>query len=366
MERAAGTRPKAAGKSGWRAGKAGIACLSGLLLMAAALPAGAAGTDRKTTHKLTEPDRIAILRNLIAQTGFSRFNLPRGKHVVHLTAAGRVLNLKKIEQGVRNDGIAIPRGGRVQITAVHFHSHSIDFDLNGGPHTTHWYNHIQFGIGNGPMNSIPDRGRQGGGRIELRFRGPVPGLSSAELRKALSPMIEWNLRAGPALTSYHMPPRVKKAISAHHVLVGMNRIMVIAALGRTQRKYHEQNLKTGEVYTDWVYGNPPAKTTFVRLEGNRVVRVVTYYPDGHKIIRNRPEVLIVSRQNAAAASSTAADNGPRPTLRSKPTYNQPGSNPLPMPQHPIVTTPPLGSGPNNPSATSTNPNTPTSAGGIPH
>ncbi len=343
----------------------GIACAFLLLGGWAAGVSARAGTLGKA-HKLTEPDRISILRTMVAAIGFSRHSLPRGKHPIKLSSTGRILNLHEIHQQVRNSGIAIPRGGRVQITAIHFHSHSIDFDLNGGPQTSHWYNHLQFGIGNGPMNSIPNQGRIGGGRITLRFHGQVPALTTAEIRKELSPIIEWNLREGSAIARYHLPPVVRKAIHRHHVLVGMDRSMVVAALGRTQRKYHEQNVTTGEVYTDWVYGKPPAKTTFVRLEGNRVVRVVTYFPDGHRIVRDQPQVLIVQRQ---APVAPAADSGPRPSLHRHPSLKQqPESAPLPMQDRPIVTKPQIN--PNAPGATSPSsvPNNTSSdgTGTIPH
>lgn len=313
------------------------AILAALLAFAYTLPAFAIVGN---SGKLTEPQRIGMIRGIVAVVGFSRHALPRGKHVVHLASSGKITNLHKLRQNVRNDGIAIPRGGRVEITAVRFHSHSIVFDLNGGPQVTHWYDHLQFGMG-GMMQPVHQEPlRIGGGRVELRFPGTVPALSRTQLRKALSPLIEWNLRAGPAITEYHLPPAVKSAIHRHHVLVGMNRTMVVAALGRTQRKYHEQNTQTGEIYTEWVYGKPPAKTIFVRLEGNRVVRIATYYPDGRHLVRDHPEVVIARAPSSASSSAVADDSGPAPTLHRHPRPSL-GQQPVaaPMPQHPVVQAP---------------------------
>ena len=48
-----------------------------------------------------------------------------------------------------------------------------------------------------------------------------------------------------------MPPKVKEAIKAHHVLVGMNTDMVVHAKGKAPKKVRE---KDGDVeYEEWIY-----------------------------------------------------------------------------------------------------------------
>ena len=79
-----------------------------------------------------------------------------------------------------------------------------------------------------------------------------------------------------------LPPKIRDAIKAHQVLVGMNREMVMAAKGRPPKKIRE---KDGEIeYEEWIYGEPPQDVDFVRLVGDEVVRLESMKVDGEKII----------------------------------------------------------------------------------
>jgi len=48
--------------------------------------------------------------------------------------------------------------------------------------------------------------------------------------------------------------------------------MVIAALGRPEHKVRERD-PDGNDTEDWIYGDPPAKTTFVTFASGKVIRV---------------------------------------------------------------------------------------------
>ena len=69
-----------------------------------------------------------------------------------------------------------------------------------------------------------------------------------------------------------LPPQFKQAITDHEALEGMNREMVLAALGRPGRKVRERDPDGAET-EDWIYGTPPARTTFVTFSGDKVIRV---------------------------------------------------------------------------------------------
>ncbi len=300
-----------------------------LCLAAAAL----AGTNRtpqqnQRLHKLTQTGIIALLRGDIAAVGFARHNLPRGKPPMKLNPAGQLQNLHSLRQAVRNQGIGVPRGGRLQITALRFSRHTIVVDFNGGIHTTHWYNHLQFGMG-GAMNSIPKATTTvQGARAILKFPDGVPDMSAAGLKQYLNSVVDWNLQSGAAVTTYHLPPVVRHAIESHTAMVGMNRNMIIAALGRTQRKYHEQNPQTGEEYTVWVYGKPP-QNTFVKFEGGQVTQITTYEANGTRVVHNHPQIVLVgdrqvtratNRQSVGAGQSAGQQTSgqPRPSLHRHP------------------------------------------------
>jgi hypothetical protein len=55
-------------------------------------------------------------------------------------------------------------------------------------------------------------------------------------------------------------------------VLGMNHDMVLAALGRPEHKVRERT-PSGDETEDWIYGSPPARTTFVTFAGDRVVKV---------------------------------------------------------------------------------------------
>jgi hypothetical protein len=52
----------------------------------------------------------------------------------------------------------------------------------------------------------------------------------------------------------------------------MDREMVLAALGRPDRKVREKG-EDGSETEDWIYGKPPAKTIFVKFDGDKVTKV---------------------------------------------------------------------------------------------
>jgi hypothetical protein len=64
---------------------------------------------------------------------------------------------------------------------------------------------------------------------------------------------------------------LKQAILDHHVLVGMSIEMVIYAMGEPQQKIRERE---GQMpFEEWIYGESPNPVEFVRINGNRVIRV---------------------------------------------------------------------------------------------
>jgi hypothetical protein len=72
-----------------------------------------------------------------------------------------------------------------------------------------------------------------------------------------------------------LPAPVQQAIREHRAIVGMDQEMVIAALGRPEHKVRERD-EQGNETEDWIYGTPPAKTTFVTFIGEKVTRVKVF------------------------------------------------------------------------------------------
>ena len=79
-------------------------------------------------------------------------------------------------------------------------------------------------------------------------------MTAAQLRQLLSPVLDFNARNPEQAYLDTVPPKVKKAILAHYVLVGMNREMVVHAMGKPPKKDRE---KDGEVeYEEWICRTP--------------------------------------------------------------------------------------------------------------
>ena len=69
-----------------------------------------------------------------------------------------------------------------------------------------------------------------------------------------------------------LPPEFQQAIKDRMAAVGMDREMVLAAMGRPDKKVRERDAD-GNDTEDWIYGNPPEKTVFVTFIGDKVTRV---------------------------------------------------------------------------------------------
>ena len=73
----------------------------------------------------------------------------------------------------------------------------------------------------------------------------------------------------------------------HEVLVGMNREMVLKAVGQPDQKVREME---GQMpFEEWIYGQPPHEVQFVRFNGNRVIRLEIADVGQPPVIRDKDE-----------------------------------------------------------------------------
>ena len=148
-----------------------------------------------------------------------------------------------------------------------------------------------------------------------------------------------------------VPAKVKEAILAHNVLVGMNQEMVIHAKGRPPKKVREKDGETE--YEEWIYGEPPQDVDFVRIASDEVVRVETMKVGGQKILRTEKEVVLERPDRDQEAKKEQQDrpaNAPSLRRPGEDSEDAPkpanGQGPLPPPTGPpIPAPPPGGSGP---------------------
>jgi hypothetical protein len=69
---------------------------------------------------------------------------------------------------------------------------------------------------------------------------------------------------------------VRDAVAAHEILVGMNHRMVLASMGEPKTKEREHTSTDdpdSPIYEEWIYGDPPRPTQFVRFKNGKVVRL---------------------------------------------------------------------------------------------
>ncbi|MHB8735910.1 MAG: hypothetical protein ACYC6M_11480 [Terriglobales bacterium] len=286
----------------------------------------------------TDDEKLMLIRGVVAEIGLARLPFPRGTKPIELNAPdGRILNLAYLQQETINRLPAVPLGGRVIITALKFRADKLILDVNGGlGDKKKWYEHIEVGLGNrtAPLTSAGQRAV--GAQIVLRFPGGIPALTTAEIKRYLAPLIDWNLKKAAEIRASTLPAPLRSAIQEHHVLVGMDTDMVIAARGRADGKVRERDPQTGDDYEDWVYGKPPAATEFVRIEGDRVIQITDFSADGAKSVRTKPEVVFADAPSAPTPASAGAPAVP--AQQSVPTLRRPGevgSNPAPASAAPV-------------------------------
>jgi hypothetical protein len=237
---------------------------------------------------LQERSKLDLIRYVSGEFAKATRNLPAGKEGF-LLYVGKPLSQDLLERAVATHGAAVHVGDSAQITKLEFHDHSIVVDVNGGGRgKKHWRDHIQIGMGgtiptartttttpqqeNGPPGMQPGMGST----IFLEFSKAVPDLTPDELKQLLSPFLDF---AKQRSASVHwvdtLPPETRKAIQERRPTVGMDREEVVAAIGKPEHKVRERDSEGNEI-EDWIYGQPPSKTVFVRFMGDRVTSIKQY------------------------------------------------------------------------------------------
>lgn len=238
--------------------------------------------DQKSAAKSTtlQPQsELAIIRYVHGEFAKVVRPMPAAKKGFHLQA-GQPLDEKALHQALVQYGPAVNAGDTVQITRIQFLEKQIVVDVNGGGRKRRPFRqrvHIEIG---GPyptttMSQTP-RGATSqvpGATLVLDYGRAVPDMSPDDLKRDLSGFLDFSKERSAAVQWVEtLPPQFKEAIKERKALVGMDRDMVLAALGRPEHKVREK-AENGDETEDWIYGDPPAKTIFVTFLGDKVVRV---------------------------------------------------------------------------------------------
>lgn len=228
-----------------------------------------------SSQQITSRDRQILLGTLDRNQGFAMRPLPLDRRGIVLHANGRMSpDGQRYVDELNTHGIAAKPGDRVVITDMRIKVDRIVFALNGGPDRKHRIlRHIS--LGSNPDYAQPivnDSGPEPvGARVTLVFAHGVPEMTPEQLEDLLAPVVGFGVKSPIEAYTDTLPPALRKAILDHHVLVGMSTEMVVYAMGRPDRKVRETE---GQMpFEDWIYGEPPHDVEFVRINGNRVIRV---------------------------------------------------------------------------------------------
>jgi hypothetical protein len=225
-----------------------------------------------SSKPITERGRRELVRNLEAEQGFAHRALPLGDSLQLMANGNLNPGGELYKQMLYKKGESAAPGDRVVLTTVTVLRDRIVFDLNGGPYLKHRFlRHIE--LNDTPI--VADDGAQVTGcRVALVFEGGIPEISAPEVKALLDPIIDFGVKTSSEAYANSLPVFLKDAVAHHDVLVGMDRRMVLAAMGAPEAK--ERELLEGSKdkhYEEWIYGQVPQTVRFVRFVGDRVVQV---------------------------------------------------------------------------------------------
>lgn len=221
--------------------------------------------------RMTERGRRELVRGLEAEQGFAHRVLPLGA-ILTLHANGNLTTgPEEYKRLIYMKGQSAAPGDRVAVSSLEVKNDRIVIDLNGGPYVKHRFlRHVQIGVGGAQTGgNLNDGAVATGCRITLLFEGGVPEVSAPEVKALLEPLVDFSVKTGEQAYADTLPPPVKSAIESHEVLVGMDRRMVLAALGAPESKVRETDA-SGVRYEEWIYGHQPQTLRFVRFTGDKV------------------------------------------------------------------------------------------------
>ena len=232
---------------------------------------------------LQDASKLNLIRYVSGEFAKATKSLPAGKEGF-LVFVGKPIDPDMLERAVATHGAAVRSGDNVQISRLEFREHQIIVDLNGGGRgKKRWRDRLHIEVGGlptatttstTPQETGPPGVQPGmGSTVYLEFTKTIPDLSPEDLKQLLAPFLDFTKQRSASVQWFDtLPPDIKKAITDRRALPGMDREMVVAAIGRPDHKVRERDAEGNDI-EDWIYGQPPSKTIFIRFTGDRVTSI---------------------------------------------------------------------------------------------
>jgi hypothetical protein len=232
---------------------------------------------RADEKKSAVDQRIELMRGLTAEYATVKSPLPRSRKPLDFDQSG-VWDKAQWDKAGKELGPAARVGDLVQVTGIDIQKDTVVLIINNGMKgKSNWKDHVQVGIGGGtvPITQNGNSSAPSGTSIAVRFKGSLGEVTSSDIKKMLTPVLDFDKHSATENYVDTLPPEIKQAIQEKRPIEGMDRDQVLLALGRPLRKTRES--KDGVDFEDWLYGEPPGRVMFVTFSGPKVVKVKETY-----------------------------------------------------------------------------------------
>ncbi len=230
-------------------------------------------------EKITDEDRLRLIRGLTAEYGTAKIALPRSKKPLEVNTTGEILKTNW-DKAFEQRGEAAKVGDQIQFTKVTINKEDIVFEINGGlKDGRSWRDRIQVGMGSGNRGTMRPVGSgqiANGTTVILKFDEPLEAeLEVSKVKEYLAVLFEFDKRSATESYVENLPPEIQQAIKDQRIIEGMDKEQVVIVAGPPRFKSRE--MKDGLEFEEWVYGQAPGKITFVVFDGNTVSKVKESY-----------------------------------------------------------------------------------------
>jgi hypothetical protein len=230
------------------------------------------------TKKLSLDQRVELLRGLSSEYATAKVMLPRSRKALPFEENG-TWDKKTWELAIRKDGPAARAGDMVQVTKVQVDDDAITLQLNNGlKKKGSWRDRVQIdmgGVSTAPSNPQASNQPNNGTAIVLKFKDSIGDVTSAQVKKMLAPVLDFEKHSASENYIDTLPPDTQQAIKEKKAIPGMDQDAVILALGRPLRKTRET--KDDRELETWQYGEPPGRVIFVTFAGSKAIDVRDTY-----------------------------------------------------------------------------------------